>query len=201
MSQALESIPVSDLPQSQPQTERPLNLRQQLFVKYYIQTTNGLEAARKAGYSGEDNVLRAMASENLTKPAIIKAINRLCDPIADAEEVLARLTKYSRSSIADVLTETGSFDIRVARENGTDDLIKSVKYDKEGNLSSLEIHDAHDATKDLARVHGLFIERTQSETLNLHIHASADDRAGKLAELIAKVGQRALPSGPEEPAK
>lgn len=195
MSQVLESIPVQPIPQLQNPTERNLTLKQKKFVKYYIQTGNGPEAAELAGYGGDAASLKSIASENLSKPTIQEAIKRLCDPIADAEEVLARLTKYSRSSIADVLTETGSFDVQTAKENGVDDLIKSLKFDKEtGNITNLEIHDAHEATRDLARIHGLFIDRTQSETVNLHIFASADDRAGKLAELILRVGQRALPS-------
>lgn len=177
---------------------RPLTPKQKSFVKYYVQTGNGLQSAKSAGYEGNDDTLKVQASRMLTSANVQKAIARLFDPIADTEEILGRLTRYSRSDITDVLTDSGSFDIKTAKENGTSDLIKSVKFDKEtGNVTSLEIHDAHEATKDLARIQGLFVDRTYSESVNLHVHTTADERAGKVAELLAKAGRR-QPAEPKE---
>ena len=45
--------------------------KQRQFVDWYCSSDarcNGTEAARRAGYRGNDNTLRAVASENLTKP-------------------------------------------------------------------------------------------------------------------------------------
>lgn len=50
-----------------------LTHKQFLFVQYY--EGNGTDAARKAGYEGNDAVLAQVASENLRKPDIHEAIN------------------------------------------------------------------------------------------------------------------------------
>lgn len=42
---------------------------------------NGTEAARRAGYNGNDATLRAVASENLTKPNIRAEIDRRMDKV------------------------------------------------------------------------------------------------------------------------
>ena len=51
-----------------------LTPRQELFVEFYTQCKNGLEAARMAGYAGNDNVLKGVAFDNLSKPHIIQAV-------------------------------------------------------------------------------------------------------------------------------
>tara|TARA_R100001443_G_scaffold29396_3_gene42591 strand:- start:29268 stop:29693 length:426 start_codon:yes stop_codon:yes gene_type:complete len=51
---------------------RKLTTKQQRFVDFY--DGNGVDACRKAGYKGNDDTLRSIASENLTKPNIVKAI-------------------------------------------------------------------------------------------------------------------------------
>lgn len=150
-----------------------LTHRQKLFIKYYLQSGNGADSARKAGYQGNADTLSTTAYELLRHPYVSLQVKRLCDPIADAQEVLERLTKYSRSSIADVLTESGSFDLETAKNNGSDDLIKKLKFDKDtGNVTDLEIHDAKSATETLAKVHGLLTERTESINVNIDLDAS-----------------------------
>src|SRR5690349_5940748 len=49
-----------------------LTAKQQAFIAAY--SGNGTEAARLAGYAGSDQVLGQVASENLKKPEIQKAI-------------------------------------------------------------------------------------------------------------------------------
>lgn len=49
-----------------------LTQKQQRFIEYY--DGNGTEAARKAGYVGNDTVLAQVASENLRKPYIKTAL-------------------------------------------------------------------------------------------------------------------------------
>lgn len=51
---------------------RPLTLKQQKFVEAFA--GNATEAARLAGYDGDDATLRSIGSENLTKHDIIEAI-------------------------------------------------------------------------------------------------------------------------------
>ena len=56
----------------------PLTGKQRLFVKWYVSkevNMNATEAARRAGYGGDDATLRSIASENLTKPNIAQAVD------------------------------------------------------------------------------------------------------------------------------
>lgn len=53
--------------------KQKLTTKQQRFVEYY--DGNGVEAVRKAGYSGSYETLRSIAKENLTKPHIKAAID------------------------------------------------------------------------------------------------------------------------------
>lgn len=54
--------------------EKKLTPKQELFVSEYLKTGNATEAARKAGYKGNDVTLGAVGAENLKKPQIIDAI-------------------------------------------------------------------------------------------------------------------------------
>ena len=58
--------------------ERPLTLKQRRFIDAYLGPAfgNGTEAARVAGYRGNDATLAVIGSENLTKPKILKAIGK-----------------------------------------------------------------------------------------------------------------------------
>ncbi len=55
-------------------TEKKLTPKQALFVAEYLKTGNATEAARKAGYKGNDNTLRVVGQENLLKPAVARAV-------------------------------------------------------------------------------------------------------------------------------
>lgn len=66
---------------------RKLTLKQQRFIQYYLETGNGAEAVRKAGYQlkskGGSNTMHqevvtaaSIATENLKKPLISNAISK-----------------------------------------------------------------------------------------------------------------------------
>lgn len=76
-----------------------LTEKQKRFVDYYIETGNATEAAKKAGYKG--NNLNRIASENLSKLDIQQYINDLVQSkdekrIAKQDEVLEYLTLVLR---------------------------------------------------------------------------------------------------------
>lgn len=78
-----------------------LTLKQRLFVEAYLGVSkgNGTDAARKAGYKGNDNTLHTVAQENLRKPAIAAAIQEKLNAkatIMGADEVLELLTSTAR---------------------------------------------------------------------------------------------------------
>lgn len=70
-----------------------LSHKQQRFVEAYISTGNGTQAARDAGYSGNDNTLGTTAHKLLQRPAVKAAIH----------EAQAHLRQRARWSQADKL--------------------------------------------------------------------------------------------------
>jgi len=61
------------------QKSEKLSLKQRKWLDSYIETGNATEAARQAGYSGNDDSLRVIGHENLTKlnPAISELMDRM----------------------------------------------------------------------------------------------------------------------------
>lgn len=54
-----------------------LTFKQTAFIKYYMETGNGTEACRQAGYKGNDQTLAVVANQNLSKLYILDAIGEL----------------------------------------------------------------------------------------------------------------------------
>lgn len=66
-----------------------LTTKQRLFVEAYLVSSNATDAARKAGYKGNDVTLGAVGAENLKKPRIAALIGeRVEEAIITADEVL-----------------------------------------------------------------------------------------------------------------
>ena len=83
---------------------KKLTLKQQKFVDAFIKTGNATEAARKAGYKGNDITLGSVGAENLKKPQIISAIEKRQKEIksqktADITEVMEFLTATMRGEV------------------------------------------------------------------------------------------------------
>lgn len=79
-----------------------LTEKQKRFADYYIETGNGAEAARLAGYKGKN--LNNIASENLAKLGIKNYINEKLEEmssqrIASANEVMELLTSAARGEL------------------------------------------------------------------------------------------------------
>lgn len=74
-----------------------LTPKQQLFVEAYLGVASGnaTEAARLAGYAGNDNTLKSVGAENLTKPDIAAAVGAKLEVVKgclDADAVLTRIS-------------------------------------------------------------------------------------------------------------
>jgi hypothetical protein len=64
-----------------------LTAKQRSFCIEYIKLRNGVAAARAAGYKGNANVLKSVASENLTKHNLNRAIEALEKPALEKAQV------------------------------------------------------------------------------------------------------------------
>lgn len=51
-----------------------MTIKQKLFVQKYLESGNGTQAALEAYNTNDTNTAAAIASENLTKPKVIKEI-------------------------------------------------------------------------------------------------------------------------------
>ena len=70
----MNSPPAPNPHREEQEEDRRLTIKQERFIDAYIETGNGAEAARQAGYS--EQTARAIASENLTKPYMLSAITK-----------------------------------------------------------------------------------------------------------------------------
>jgi hypothetical protein len=78
---------------------RPLTIKQHLWVDAYLGSANGngVAAARRAGYKGNDNVLAVTANDNLRNPKIRAEIERILKQSAiGRDELLKRLSDLAR---------------------------------------------------------------------------------------------------------
>lgn len=75
---------------------KALTPKQKLFVEEYLKDLNATQAAKRAGYAGNDVTLGQMGAQNLQSPAIAKAIQDAMDKRAeririDADYVLSTI--------------------------------------------------------------------------------------------------------------
>lgn len=150
--------------------------KQKKFAIEYVQCLNATEAARRAGYDGNDRTLAVIGSENLRKPDILAFINLVFDDdIMSAREVLKRLSEIARSDIEDVVDKNGNLDLNKARERGKTHLIKSskVRTITTDNSDIVEgevvIHDKMRALEILAKYHSLLVDKVHFEDWHTEI--------------------------------
>jgi len=157
-------------------TTRSLTGKEQAFVDYYLGESrfNATDAARKAGYKGNDVTLASVGYENLRKPKITSEISRrMNEHCASANEVLDVLTTQMRGSIVGVIRATGDVELADKLEAaGVDRLLKkhkirrSIRTTREGETvedvtHEFEIHDPQAAAVHVGKYHKLFAERTE----------------------------------------
>lgn len=155
---------------------------------------NGTQAARLAGYQGNDVTLAAVASENLRKPQIQAFIRQLranaeskaSGKILSATEVLAGLTRIAQADPADVFEADGTLDLQKAKERGVSHLIKSVNFDKDtGKVTKVELYNSQTAFVDIGRHHKLFTDKVES-----NLSADAQRQIDALREIARGVEEK-----------
>jgi len=118
-----------------------LTYKQQLWLEYFLGSANGnaTEAARKAGYAGNDQVLSQMGADNLAHPAIAAIIKGKVDALAmTADECLALLAEIARLPV-EMFASLG----------------KDAKLSLSDKVRALEL---------IGKYHRLFVDRTESTT-------------------------------------
>lgn len=135
-----------------------LTPKQQLFVDEYLKSFNATKAAKAAGYS--EHTATEIGAENLRKPHLREAIDqRLTESAMSANEVLMRLAKQARGSMADYvkIIEGGNvpmIDWAKAAKDGMLDNMSQITIE-EGKIT-FKLYDAQAALVHLGKYHGLF---------------------------------------------
>lgn len=172
--------------------EVKLTNKQRAFIEEYLLDFNATRAAKAVGYSEKSATL--IGHENIRKPNIQAEIaRRLAERRMSADEVLDRLTDIARGDIGEIMDISGvgfNLDMQKAKDAGKTKLIKKIKQkttyfsgkdggDSEQHEIEIELYSAHEALRDLGKVHGLFVERKDvtsgGEKIKGYIGVSPDD--------------------------
>ena len=137
--------------------ERQLSNKQRVFVEEYLVCWNASEAARKAGYTGQANVVGPRLLADVRIATAVAA--RIAEKAMGADEVLLRLGDQARASFADFLTGS-EIDLVKAERNGKLHLVKRIAMSEKGAIT-LELHDAQAALVHIGRHHGLFVDKQE----------------------------------------
>jgi hypothetical protein len=128
-------------------------------VEAYARCGNATQAARLAGYQGEDNVLSTLGAKLVRKYAaevelLEKKINdRIEASHISNTEIIGLLAQVATSSIDDVTDSGGVIDLKKIKKRRLGHLIKSVTPTKYGPRVQMESRTA--ALGLLAKIRGL----------------------------------------------
>jgi phage terminase small subunit len=177
-----------------------LTERQKRFVFEYHVSGNGSEAARRAGYATKH--ANEQAAENLTKPNIVEALRRLnvqrYERLGqDADRTRLEIARLANASMGKICSwERGKLKLADSADLSPEDLaaIAEVGYDSKGRLK-VKLFDKCRALEMQAKANRLYADDdgtppppTQSTdvTVNILLGLSPEQRAARLAELLAK---------------
>lgn len=141
-----------------------LTNKQRIFVDEYLKCWNATEAARRAGYKGNDNTLAVVGHDNIRKPNISAEIqSRLQENAMSADEVISRLADIARGSLEDCFyfvdgLKEPYIDLKKAHDQGKLKNVKKFSRDASGKVT-IEMYPADNALVQLGRVHGIFTDK------------------------------------------
>lgn len=139
-----------------------LTAKQLAWASAYLETFNKTEAARRAGYDGNDVTLASIGYENYRKPQIEAYIRqRLTEKAMSADEVLERLAAMARSNLAEFAHVGSDKDLADLGDSGqvVRKFKRKVTYGKDDSRYEeieLELYDAQAALVHIGRAHKLF---------------------------------------------
>jgi len=143
-----------------------LTLKQRLWIEAYTGAAcgNATEAARMAGYNGDDDTLRNIGSENVAKLARMDLLQerisaRIAESTISAAEVVGTLAAQARANIDDITDENGCVDLKLVKKLGLGHLVKSITPTKFG--ARVQLVSQFAALQQLCKVFG--IEKAPSD--------------------------------------
>lgn len=155
--------------------------KRKAFVDEYFKDWNATQAAIRAGYS--ESTAYSQGARLLKNVEIAEAIQeKINERAMSAEEVLDRLADQARgvdSSYYNGALGMLYLDAEKLIADGKAHLIKKVHYDKDGDLSSVELYDSQAALVHLGRHHKLFTDKVDmtsgGQPIKGYVGVSPDD--------------------------
>jgi len=177
-------------------TEHNLTQKQFLFCEHLIQTRNGTKAARLAGYKGDDNILAAIASQNLRKIKIREYLaSRYAETCMASDEVLSLLAKIARTDISSFVNKGGGIDWQKVTEDGY--AVKSISHTF-GRNSKIETEPRLKALELIGRAHAMFIDKIAPTDPTGTKEYGADTRSDLISKLLPGIAAKATGGETEE---
>jgi hypothetical protein len=127
--------------------------KEKAWLEHYFQCGfNATEAARRAKYKNPE-VMGCRKAKKFEK----EISDRMADLVMDAEEALARISEMARGEWGKYIEENGTLDIKKLVADGKGYLVKKIRETRDGK--EYEFYDAQGALRDIAKIHGKFVER------------------------------------------
>lgn len=189
--------------------ETRLTFLQSKFIDYYLANGgNGTQAARAAGYKGNDNVLAVTAHNNLRNPKIRAALDaRMKDLTMSANEVLYQLTQQARSDAR----QLAGLNVEQIKVHPMGVNIKEFEHtvNRIGELIiqetiKVKLYDKQAAVVHLGKYHRLFTERVEVDWVRelrdagLDPEAIEEELAQQFEQHIRRGAPKAVPFSLEE---
>lgn len=156
---------------------KPLAAKKKRFVEEYVKDWNGAAAAERAGYAPAS--ARQQAYHLLREPAVLDYLQKFMEPLTmSSTEALLRMTEWGRGTMAPFLsvTEDGGMSINLSTEAAkrhyhlirkvtqTRTLIRMEDVEREEIRTTVELHDAKDAVKQIQAIRGQVVQRIDQTT-------------------------------------
>jgi len=143
-----------------------LSLKMRLWVEYYTGSANGnaTEAARLAGYNGDEKTLAQIGTQNLRKLRETKRFQeriraRIEASHITAAEVVGILAEQARANVDDITDSKGNVDLKKIKRKKLGHLVKSITPTKFG--ARVQMVSQFAAAQQLCKVFG--IEKAPSD--------------------------------------
>lgn len=131
-------------------SEKKLTVKQQLFVENYLISGNATDAARKAGYKGNDKTLQMVGYQNLLKPIILETIEKS----REKKSSKLNITREEKQELLTQIMMNNNISLIKRDDDKPDKIVFEV--DMKDRLKALELH---------CKMNGEFIQRVESVDL------------------------------------
>ena len=174
-----------------------LTERDQATLEEYLKSFNATRAWMATHPNSSYNSARASSSEWLAKPNIKAAIQERIMGADEAKVLISDIARGDVAQLMDVSSMGFNLDMTKAKEAGLTKLIKKVKQktttylaksesqeDREVTELEIELYNAHEAARDILKVHGQLGDKSERENVPPGAISASVDTMRQLLDMI-----------------